>query len=350
MPKNISLKMFFALVIIFLNISNSNAIVFEAMPSISSDSSGFPFDWDDVNGDHVVDRQEVTLPLALPTFSGIDFLSFGIHYSRLDNIATVNSFEFPFSKTSGFDVGPNGNGWYFSGGTLANGTPVGSGFISAGAFDFKIITPHFIGPFPDFRGFGTTNLTVTLPTLARKTVRTFFGNFTIVWFDSATFTWKIPYPIFTASFFKFTTEGDPTIQPDAVLTDVYAADLGGELGGPDGDIPLLTGFDPTNPQIVPQSGEQFVGKSGAVYSADFETVRLADLATRLPGYDLSRFTGDPDSIFYLAQATVPFDDVTTAAVPEPSTFWLLLIGGVAFMLLRPCQTRLTMDRQTGMDA
>jgi hypothetical protein len=337
MFRNISYQSLLGITLIFSGISSSNAVIFKAIPVQPSLSglSGFSFDWDDKNGDGVVDKSEVSLPLTSPTFTGEDFLFFGIHYNTLSNIASVTSFDPPFFKTSGFDIGLNGNGWYFSGGTFPGGTPAGTGFAGVGSYAYKIITPHFIGPFPDFRGFGTLNLTATLPTIAKKTVHTFFGNFKVLWFDSVTFHWQVPYPIFTASYFKFTTVGDPVIEPDAVLTDIYAADLGGPLGGPDGDVPLLTGFDSAFPQIVPLSEEQFIGKSGDIYPAILEIVRLADLAARLPGYDLSRFTGDPNSIVYLAQATVPISDVTDfTTVPEPATFGLLVVGIASLTLLR----------------
>jgi hypothetical protein len=134
------------------------------------------------------------------------------------------------------------------------------------------------------------------------------------------------------------THNDPQMDPDGVLTDIYATDLGGALGGPDGDVPLLTGFDPVDPQIVPISIEEFIGNSGTIYPSDLETVTLGDLGALLPGYDLSQFVGDPNSIVYVAQATVPLSDITTT-VSEPTTLGVLLVGFSGLLALGLKNTR-----------
>jgi hypothetical protein len=70
---------------------------------------------------------------------------------------------------------------------------------------------------------------------------------------------------------------------------------------------------------VPLSSEVFSGSSGQKFTADVNTTTtLADLATLLPVYDLSAFSGDRNSIVYVSQAAVPASEFVTL-VPEPST-------------------------------
>lgn len=64
-------------------------------------------------------------------------------------------------------------------------------------------------------------------------------------------------------------------------------------------------------------------------SATPQAVRLGDLPALLPGYDLSRFTGDPDSLVYLAQATVP---LAAIGMSEPGTWALLALGALALLV------------------
>ncbi len=186
------------------------------------------------------------------------------------------------------------------------------------------------GPFPDFRGFVNVTNTVNIPTSGRFTIHIpFDGNLSISFRDNIAIRVTHAVPIFTASYIKLGIVGDPQLEPDALLTDIYALDLDGSLGGPDGDVPLLTGFDPGDPQITPLSPEEFITNTGGVYTSSLAAVRLGDLATLLPEYDLSRFTGNPDLIVYLAQATVPLADIV---IPEPATLALFGIGIAACLL------------------
>ncbi len=322
-----------AFLVMLLGMRGANADLFVATP-ITAASAGarpFTFSWNDKSGsgllNGVLESSDVSLPITEPDFSGfvVGKTNFN-EITQIPNITVVAPDQLLALKSDGF---PQSNQWTFE--DLAT---TAQEAVTVNNFTYQIVTPHFIGPIPDFRGFGVANLTLTLPTLAKKTINIpFIGSFTILWFDSVTVTWKVSYPIFTASYFEFTTTGDPVLGSDAILTDVYAADLGGPLGGPDGDVPSLTGFDPSNPQIVPDSGEQFTGQSGTVYPATLVPVTLGDLSTYLPGYDLSQFSGDPDSIVYVAQATVPISDVITAA-PEPATLALLLSGIAGLSFLR----------------
>jgi hypothetical protein len=91
---------------------------------------------------------------------------------------------------------------------------------------------------------------------------------------------------------------------------------------------VVTGFDPTTPQIVPLEPVIFIGNSGTLFTSESITATLGDLPNLLPGFDLSPFVGDPNSIVYISEATLP---LTEGLVPEPNS--LLLAGfGVLIVL------------------
>jgi hypothetical protein len=128
------------------------------------------------------------------------------------------------------------------------------------------------------------------------------------------------FTVYFDSYVELGIVGDPQFEPDVVLTDVIAM----VAGDPANEVPLQTGFDPANPQVVPLTGETFIGTS-EVFPATVTAYTLAELPSVLPGFDLSKFVGDPNSIVYLAQATVPLAQCTTC-VPELSTWAMMLLG------------------------
>jgi hypothetical protein len=117
--------------------------------------------------------------------------------------------------------------------------------------------------------------------------------------------------------FKPPPGGDNAIaSAKMVVTDI----TGIALGEPT-DL-LATGFNPLHPEVVPTSSETFTGVSGTIYTSappfDFTgtlgTSTLGNLGNLFPKFDLTGFSGDPNSIVYISQVTIPFAD---ALVPGP---------------------------------
>jgi hypothetical protein len=207
-------------------------------------------------------------------------------------------------------------------------------FVAIATFyaQLSVAVPTTFGPFVDFRGPVLLPGPVVIPTRGTfdipipfdGTLRfRFRDRITLVPVPPVPIPPILPIPLFTATYVTVDLLGAGLVAADVGLTDVFALDLNGPLGGPNGDVPLLTGFDATDPQLAPASAEEFIGISGTIYTAPVETVTLADLDTRLTDFDLSRFTGDPNLIVFVAQATVPLRDVTIA---EPSNLTLLGLG------------------------
>ena len=117
-------------------------------------------------------------------------------------------------------------------------------------------------------------------------------------------------------------DGGPGSTEDFIITTIFGIDLdpNGDPIGVDYD---MTGFDPNDPEAQVLD-ETFIGISGTVYPADAAMspeVAIGDLATLLPGADLSVFSnGDPNSIVYLFTATLPVADFT---IPEPAAIVLV---------------------------
>ena len=206
-----------------------------------------------------------------------------------------------------------------------------------------------LGPFPDFKGFVFESKKVTLETFLGVDLRKFGLCFKCGIKDSRDFTIKIPVPVFASTYIDIkVTLGNVDPNSQVVLTDVWSLDLN-PSGNPD-DVPLQTGFNAIDPQIVPLSDELFIGrKTGTIYTSFLNvTSTLADLPTLLPGYDLSVFTGDPNSIVYVSQALVPAFDVGEC-IPEPSTVLsLLALGtlGAASTLKRQLKPSKSTEKET----
>ena len=87
----------------------------------------------------------------------------------------------------------------------------------------------------------------------------------------------------------------------------------------------LTGFNPLIASSISISETKFIGVSGSEYNPFFiSSSLLSELPSLLPGYDLSLFHGDPNSVIYLFQTTIPAFD--TLAVPEPSTLSCIFLA------------------------
>ena len=186
------------------------------------------------------------------------------------------------------------------------------------------------GPFPDFKGFQNIAVPITIDTFLGVNLSIpFDGSIQIGVKDSRTFNVTVPVPIFAATYVNVTTTMADPFDPqtdDLLLTDVWAFDLN-PTGDPN-DI-LLTGFDPLDPEILPLSDEVFIGRSGTIYPTSLNvTSTIANLGALLPGYDLTAFTGNPDSIVYVSQGSMPASD---AVVPEPSSFTLVVTGFVSML-------------------
>jgi hypothetical protein len=107
------------------------------------------------------------------------------------------------------------------------------------------------------------------------------------------------------------------------IVDVWGIDL-----NPNGSAFAETGFNPSTPEAVPNSNEDFFGISGTDYPANFSaTTSLAGLPTVMSSLglstDLSPFSGNPNSILYVFSADLPLSDATT---PEPGSFSTTIIG------------------------
>jgi hypothetical protein len=180
----------------------------------------------------------------------------------------------------------------------------------------------FVGPFPDFAGTLTVTASVTVLTGGTAIIPIpFDGTIRITIRDRVTLRVNATVPVFVPTFLATTICGDPDVCALQVA-DVWAMDL-----NPGGGTLSLTGFDPVNPQITPLSQEMFIGGSGTAYPATMVPTTLANLPSALPGFDLSAFSGNPNSIVYVAQTDLPPSDF----VPEPGTFVVSAAAGLGLL-------------------
>jgi hypothetical protein len=174
------------------------------------------------------------------------------------------------------------------------------------------------GPVPDFAGYLTQTTNVTVPT-------EFNGPFhipgdgyvSIHIHDSMNVMVTKSVPVYVPSYVRIKIVGDPQIEDPLSFFDIYAQDLDPVHPGT-----TLTGFNATNPEIIPLSAEKFIGLSGTEYMAPVQAVYLGDLPMVFPDFDLSAFAGgSPGSIVYVAgPGNLPAAD---AIVPEPGMLALL---------------------------
>src|SRR5262249_2005378 len=143
------------------------------------------------------------------------------------------------------------------------------------------------GPFPDGFHFEVrpvtlrveTELDVSLPPLCQ------IFCFHIKLEDSHTFHFNAPVRVTTFSYVTLPRIGEGTISPSTnmLVTDISALSLGGPT-----DL-IATGFNPSNPEVVPTSPETFTGQSGTIYSSTVSSTipngmsTLGNLGNVLPG-------------------------------------------------------------------
>ena len=146
------------------------------------------------------------------------------------------------------------------------------------------------GPVPDFAGYLTQTSTMLVPT---EFTSTFHipgdGYVSIHIHDSMYVRVTTPVPVFVPSYVRIKIIGDPQIEGPLSFFDIYAQDLDPVNPGTN-----LTGFNATNPEIIPLTAERFIGVSGTEYMAPVQAVYLSQLSSVVPDFDLSAFSGgDP---------------------------------------------------------
>jgi hypothetical protein len=194
--------------------------------------------------------------------------------------------------------------------------------------------PATMGPYKDFKGTVTTTASVTVNTSLSATINIpFDGTLTGSITDFASVSVSVTTPVYVPTYVTVQTSAATPFDKNTdsvLLTDIYAMDL-----NPGNETPLvLTGFNPFAPEVQMLTPETFVGVSGTNYPASLLTSTLGNLPALLPGFDLSAFVGDPNSIVYVNQATMPATDV-----PEPAGCMLFAVGAIAFGIARLGMTK-----------
>jgi hypothetical protein len=188
-----------------------------------------------------------------------------------------------------------------------------------------------IGPFPDYKETIIVNVPFEISVFVGISVSIpFDGTISIGKTIKRTVLVPTPTPIFAATYFNVPDPRqfvgqiyeDVFSASDIVITDIWALDL--NPAGDPFDI-QLTGFDPTDPEMVPLSDQSIVGQSGTEYFSSLNiTTTLGDLSSQFPDLELSGFSGDSDLIVYVSQTTVPGFDI----IPSPGTLGIFALSPV----------------------
>jgi hypothetical protein len=190
-----------------------------------------------------------------------------------------------------------------------------------------------LGPFPDGYHVVNVGVNVTVTTSFNATFHIpFDGNYTISISDFASLTVTTQVPVVEFSYITINTIPATAFNPatdNVTLTDITAL----ATGGPN-DL-LGTGFNPGNPEAVVNS-ETFVGLSSTNYLTTTTPVTLGNLGSTVPGFDTSGITGDPNSLVYVSQVTLPATEADINAVPEP---WTVTGAGTAALFGSGCAWR-----------
>jgi len=183
------------------------------------------------------------------------------------------------------------------------------------------------GPYSDFAGWEEVTSFVVVPTEYTASIHIpYDGNVNIHIYDAISVRVTKRVAVYVPSYVRIKIFGDPQIEDPLSFFDIYAQDLDPESPGT-----VLSGFNPTAPELIPLSAETFFGASGTQYYAPVQAVYVGDLASVVPDFDLSAFSqGNPNSIVYLAgPGLIPLADT-----PEPATLSLLALGGLALLRRR----------------
>lgn len=163
------------------------------------------------------------------------------------------------------------------------------------------------GPVPEYSGTQPASVDKTIPTtgtwfiynpVSGKTIK--FGGW-----GGQTYTFFYPSPVFVNSYLYV----DPCFPPYSGMKVTEVCAYNTQPEAPSGTIPTQRGFTAASPEVAIGSGPSFTaGKSGVQHSFTMETCTVGALPSRLAGYDVSKITGPPENIVYIAEATISASD------------------------------------------
>jgi hypothetical protein len=163
------------------------------------------------------------------------------------------------------------------------------------------------GPVPQYSGTQPASVDKTVPTTGTWFIynpvsgkATKFGGW-----GGQTYTFFYPSPVFVNSYLYV----DPCFPPYSGMKVTEVCAYNTQPDAPSGTIPTQRGFTAASPEAVIGVGPSFTaGKSGVQHSFTMETCTVGALPSRLAGYDVSKITGPPENIVYIAEATISASD------------------------------------------